>query len=106
MDQKRNRRRTVVESLEYLTKLFKDRHATYGNAGFRTFGQQAFSMIGPIELKTPEDFGRLAILFQVIAKTARYSNNFARGGHPDSLDDAAVYAMMLQELDQESAKLD
>jgi hypothetical protein len=100
MDEKPiERQHDVASSLAYLRELFLQRNALYKDAGFKTFGEQAFLFLGPIELKTAEDFGRLALLFQVIAKTARYSANFATGGHSDSLDDAAVYAMMLQQID-------
>jgi hypothetical protein len=91
---------TVPERLDNLATLFQRRNPVYGD-GYKKFGAQAFALTGPVTLSTPEDMGRFAILLQVIAKTARYSNNFATGGHSDSLDDAAVYAMMLQDLDHD-----
>jgi hypothetical protein len=91
---------TVPKRLQDLGDLFEQRGKVYGEA-YKKYGEQAFLMIGPISLATPEDFGRLALVLQIIAKTARYTNNFGKGGHIDSLDDLSVYAQMLQEIDGE-----
>jgi len=53
-----------------------------------------------VTLKTPEDFNRFSLFMLMIHKLNRYAFNF-NSNHGDSLDDLAVYAMMLKELDNQ-----
>jgi hypothetical protein len=52
-----------------------------------------------IELKTADDFCRYSLFDIIISKLHRYSKNFLDGGHQDSIRDAGVYALMLEEVD-------
>jgi len=57
---------------------------------------------GKINLETADDINRFVTFAMVIMKMCRYAQTFDDGGHADSLDDAAVYAQMLRELDGET----
>ncbi len=90
----------VARELEAKAKLFTERHAVYGDNYFR-FGP-IMSLIletQTLDVKSASDMARLGVLVQIVSKITRYGENFNRGGHDDSLDDIAVYAMMLKCLD-------
>lgn len=93
--------KSVPEMLEEKAALYKQRNAIYGD-NYKRFGP-IMALLFPegSPLKTNDDFNRFGILVQIVAKVTRYAENFNRGGHEDSLDDLAVYAMMLKELDNE-----
>jgi len=91
--------RSVPDRLQALGDLFAERNALYRDSWHETGAvMDAFFPYG-LALQSPEDFGRFVILQQMIGKLHRYALMFDRGGHVDSLDDLAVYAQMLQELD-------
>jgi len=91
----------VPEELLKKAEIYKQRNKIYGD-NYKRFGP-ILKLLFPdgIELKTNDDFNRFGILVQVLAKVTRYCQNFEKGGHDDSLDDLAVYSMMLKELDSE-----
>lgn len=90
----------VARELEAKAKLFTERHAVYGANYFR-FGPIMALILETqtIDAKSSSDMARLGVLVQLVGKITRYGENFNRGGHDDSLDDIAVYSMMLKELD-------
>jgi len=89
----------VAKELEKKARLFEERNALYGDNYIR-FGTIMKALFPKgLVLKTEQDFNRFGIFVQVVAKVTRYGENFARGGHDDSLDDNAVYSMMLKQLD-------
>jgi len=98
-------KQTVPQMLCSAADIYEQRNKIYGNNYFR-FGTVAREILGNIELKSAEDFNRFGILVQILAKITRYGENFKRGGHDDSLDDLAVYAMMLKELDIAAREVD
>ena len=89
---------TVPSMLRAAAKLYEARNAVYKD-NYRKFGKAMVDLMGPVELKTVSDFNRFAILTHIVTKFARYTENFHHGGHDDSLDDIAVYVMILRELD-------
>ena len=90
----------VVAELEAKAQLYAERNKLYGD-NYKRFGPIMVLLFpGGVTLATAEDFNRFGIFVQLVSKMTRYSENFTRGGHDDSLDDTAVYAMMLRELDQ------
>lgn len=91
----------VARELEVKASLFDERHKDYGD-NYKRFGPMVHAMMKEVSLKTPDDFNRFGILVQVFSKVSRYAMNFEKGGHADSLDDLAVYAMMLKECDMEA----
>jgi len=93
--------KTVDQRLTDLGKLFKQRNALYGD-NYKLFGKIMVLMFQnkPVTLTTEADFNRFALYVQIVGKVTRYANQFAKGGHEDSLDDNSVYSQMLQEIDQ------
>jgi len=93
----------VPDLLRDAAKIYEERNKMYGS-NYKRFGP-IMQMLFPdgLRLKSADDFNRFGIFVQVVAKITRYAENFTRGGHADSLDDMAVYGMMLRELDQDAA---
>jgi hypothetical protein len=86
--------------LEDAAALYRQRNAAYGGS-YHAHGTVVKALFPyGLKLDEPSDFSRYAILDMIIGKLIRYSNNFAVGGHDDSMADISVYAMMLRELDQ------
>jgi hypothetical protein len=90
---------TVPDALIALAELYRERSAVYGES-YNVFGR-VFAALFPagLEIRTVDDANRAALLFHVVDKLVRYANNFERGGHGDSLDDASVYCQMLRDYD-------
>ena len=81
-------------------KIYKQRNLIYGDS-YKKFGKVMFVLFPDgVNAKGEDDLNRLGVLNMIVSKLMRYANNFSKGGHDDSLDDIAVYAMMLKELDQ------
>ena len=91
--------RFVEEAFTALIELHRQRSGQYGSNAYKEYGAVASALFGDLVIESSEDHGRFAVLTQIVGKLARYCNNFSKGGHPDSLDDLAVYAMLLKELD-------
>ncbi len=91
---------TVPELLQAAAQIYEERNKLYGD-NYKHFGN-FMQLLFPkgLCLNTVDDFNRFGVFIQIVSKITRYSQQFTNGGHADSLDDAAVYAMMLQELDQ------
>lgn len=89
----------VPDMLRDAAAIYEERNKLYGD-NYKRFGHMVKELFPKgLNLAGADDFNRFGILVQVISKLTRYAENFTRGGHADSLDDMAVYAMMLQELD-------
>lgn len=94
---------TVPEMLRNAAKIYEERNKLYGD-NYKRFGWIMNTLFPDgINLSHPEDFNRFGIFVQMVSKLTRYAQNFEKGGHSDSLDDLAVYAMMLRELDWDYA---
>ena len=95
----------VIDNIENLKKIFKERNKEYGNT-YKTFGEKAMIFMDEHNYgignspRTKEDWCRLFCLVHMIDKLSRYCSKYVVGGHADSLDDLAIYAMMLKELDE------
>jgi len=95
----------VPKALEQAASLYRGRNALYGD-NYKNFGKLVEVLFpegipsGPMESMISYH-NRTGVLFMVLSKLSRYCANFGDGGHSDSLDDLAVYAMMLNELDEE-----
>lgn len=92
---------TVSKNLHYLADLFEGRYRMYGD-NYKRFGPifKALFPDGRIVIDDEVDFTRLGLFVQIVYKLSRYASCFNTGGHRDSLDDLAVYAQMLAELDE------
>lgn len=93
----------VPAQLRKAASIYEERNKLYGD-NYKRFGP-VLSLILAGQQLDPSDthqMSRLGIFVQIVAKLTRYGENFTRGGHDDSLDDTAVYAMMLKELDNDA----
>jgi hypothetical protein len=92
---------SVPDDLRAKAKLYEERNKLYGD-NYKRFGPIMMLLFPTgIELVSADDHNRFGIFVQIVAKVTRYAEQFAKGGHDDSLDDTAVYSMMLKELDTE-----
>jgi hypothetical protein len=81
-------------------RLFKERNAAYGS-NYKKFGPVLEAVFPEgLHLKGREELGRMILFAHLFTKLTRYAMNIGKGGHEDSLDDMAVYAMMLAEHDE------
>jgi len=88
--------RAAAEIYEERNKMYRDNYKNFGKVWLALFpdGISTTSAEDPVAA-----CNRLGIMVQMVGKLTRYAANFNRGGHDDSLDDLAVYTMMLKELD-------
>ena len=93
---------TPAEHMRMSADVQESRDAEYGSA-YKRHGP-AIAPLFPegIQLLTPEDHTRFAILTLLFGKLTRYCGSFNRGGHEDSLTDLIAYTAMLKEVDQEA----
>lgn len=91
---------TVPERLHSLGSIYEERSKVYGSNYFE-FGKVMMGCFpNGVTLATEEEFCRFCIFVQMASKMTRYGQMFKKGGHPDSLDDNAVYSQMLSEVDE------
>lgn len=84
--------------LENLGKLNGKKGEEYGR--FEKIGEVlAVQFPEGVTLKTSDEFNRFVLFTQMALKLDRLSNYLPGGVHEDSLDDEAVYAMMLRSFD-------
>ena len=93
--------RTTNEILEAAAATYKERHPIYGRNWFKVGGALAAMFPSGITLHTPEDFARFYLFTLQVMKQTRYANNFASGGHADSMLDTSVYSALLLAVDEE-----
>jgi hypothetical protein len=95
----------VPDQLRAKADLYAERNKLYGD-NYKRFGA-VMQLLFPkgVTLESVDDHNRFGIFVQIVAKVTRYAQNFEDGGHDDSLDDNAVYSMMLKELDTEARAL-
>lgn len=96
--------KSVPERLRDAAELFEKRNAAYGG-NYAIFGRVMAAMfpdgLGDGNL-TEDEWGRLCHVVLLTVKLTRYVRSLRRGGHADSLDDMAVYAIMSAELDEQA----
>ncbi len=94
----------VPNRLEDSAATFRQRNSLYGD-NWLHFGK-AMQGIFPdgARCESLDDWNRMGILVQCVAKLTRYGVQFAQGGHLDSAHDLCVYAAMLEELTARSLK--
>lgn len=90
---------TVPELLVKAADLYRERNSLYKD-DYKKIGNIWRELLPEgANLKTTADFNRFSLMLMILAKVSRYARNFNDGGHDDSLNDLAVYAMMLKEVD-------
>lgn len=91
----------VPQMLRELARIHDERGTIYGD-NYKHGGLALLAMFPKgIVLETEEEFNRFHLLVYLYGKLSRYARTVKTGGHVDSLDDLAVYAMLLQEYDEE-----
>lgn len=93
----------VPLQFEEKAALYRQRSSVYGDS-YKRFGGVMKALYGEVSLATPEEYGRFCNSVQMVGKLVRYINQFKSGGHDDSLDDLAVYAMIQKELDTDARR--
>ena len=94
----------VEQRLLNLSALFARKDAQYGDA-HHCVACVLELLLGDVKLDSVDAKHRYFLLSMIVLKLSRYTNNFNEGGHGDSLDDLAVYAQILRELDANLAAL-
>lgn len=90
----------VVEMLNEAIAVREQRNADYADA-YILHGNVVKALFPDgVKLDTPEDMRRFAVLDIIIGKLLRYTLNFDKGGHDDSMKDISVYSNMLRHLDE------
>jgi len=91
----------AADILSSMADTFRERNAIYKD-NYKQIGKLCEILFPEgVALKSSKDFNRYFSLVMVIGKLTRYTFNFNKGGHADSLHDLAVYAAMLAEIDGE-----
>lgn len=91
----------VPDQLVEKAALYRQRNSIYKD-NYKRFGGMVHAVMPTIVLKSADDCNRFGVLNMLFSKLSRYAAQFPDGGHPDSLDDMCVYAMMLKELDKDA----
>lgn len=90
---------SAADFLQLSAEIYRERNKLYGNS-YHNHGLVMTALFpSGIELKTVSDFNRFGVLNMMVSKLSRYTENFAKGGHPDSSHDLTTYTAMLSELD-------
>lgn len=98
--------RRADDILNDCADIYEQRRAVYGE-NFRRVGEVMQSLFPEgVKLQTVEDHNRFHILMLTVVKLTRYVQNWDKGGHQDSAEDAAVYWAMLAQIDEEGRAAD
>lgn len=91
---------SIATKMEAAVKTFRERNVLYGD-NFVHFGK-AMQAVFPngARFETVDEWNRLGVLVQIVAKCTRYGASFSEGGHVDSAHDAGVYSFILEGLSQ------
>jgi hypothetical protein len=90
--------------LQAAAATFAERNKVYGDNWTKIGSAMQALFPDGITLVTAEDHVRFYYLLSVVQKLTRYSNNFATGGHQDSIHDVVVYSAMLEDFDAGSGE--
>lgn len=89
----------AADILDAAANTYRERNAVYGDNWRRISGAMAALFPDGLTVKTEDDWARLHFLLLTVVKQSRYANNFAKGGHQDSVRDMTVYGAMLEAYD-------
>lgn len=95
----------AADKLEAMAQTFRERNAVYGD-NFLRLGNAMHAMFpNGLTLASPDDWTRLYFFMLTQVKASRYATNFTKGGHADSVHDAAVYSALLEAYDERVAEM-
>lgn len=90
--------KTVPERMRAAADIYEERSKAYGD-NYKRFGPIMMLLFPDgLRLEHPNDFTKFGLFVQIVSKVTRMAENFRTGCHPDSMDDNAVYTMMLREV--------
>jgi hypothetical protein len=90
---------SAADILEEAATTFRDRNAVYGD-NFKHVGEVMMGLFPEgLKVETAHDWNRLHILLLCVVKQTRYTFNWSKGGHHDSIRDNTVYSAMLEMID-------
>jgi hypothetical protein len=96
-------KKTPADMLREIASIYDERKPMYGD-NYKHVGKAMVALF-PDGVHIPpgdaETWNRLHFVMHMYSKLSRYCMNLQRGGHQDSLDDLAVYAMLARECDEE-----
>ena len=90
---------TADKLLLKASKTYGEKSKEYGDNYLRIGHVLAAMFPQGVKTQSAEDWNRLHLLIMILVKVTRYSENWSRGGHQDSLHDLQVYAAMLEATD-------
>ena len=91
--------KSVPDRLKDLGDLYRERNALYGD-NYLHFGKIMAGLFPHgLILQGEEQFNRFCLFMQCVHKMSRYARGQMKEGHPDSLDDNAVYSQLLSHFD-------
>ena len=94
---------TVVESMQRLIDIRRAKAQEYGD-NYKEVGKVMMALFPQgFVVQTAEEANRIHFIVMLAVKLSRYCVNLKAGGHLDSLDDMAVYAMLCKECDELAA---
>ena len=95
---------TVPDHLVAAANLYRERNMVYKD-NYKRVGAVYLAMFPDgATLKTERDFNRFTLFMMLVHKLNRYAFSFDKP-HGDSLDDLAVYSMMLKEVDNDQPSI-
>jgi hypothetical protein len=93
----------TVKILRESADTYEERNKVYGDNFLKVGAIMSALFPDGLTVKTPDDWNRLHILVLGVVKQTRYVQNWASGGHRDSIHDNTVYSAMLEAIDAEIA---
>jgi hypothetical protein len=92
---------TPAQRLGELAKIRMEKQKEYGD-NYKDMGHILMALFPQgFVVQNAEEANRLSLIVMLATKLSRYCMNFKSGGHADSLDDMAVYAMLQRDCDEE-----
>jgi hypothetical protein len=95
---------STADALRRLANLNAERDQLYNREEYAwAHGRVMIELFGGSvpEMMRSDDASRMGLINQIVSKLIRYTSNWNKGGHQDSLDDLSVYSQMLAELDRQ-----
>lgn len=90
----------AADLLTQAAETYRERNKVYGD-NFLIVGKVMAALFpAGLTLKTEQDWCRMHIFLLQVVKITRYVQNWEKGGHKDSMHDLAVYAAMLEMIDE------
>jgi hypothetical protein len=103
--EKKERSYHTITNLQTAMDTYRERNKCYGD-NYKHFGRVMTALYPDgLTLADKSDWNRLGVFIQIMSKLTRYVAD-PHKGHHDSIHDAGVYCMMLEELDAAIAGLD